>query len=198
MELDPVTEVDLTTGVVTRRRVEPDEARRVLGGRGLVALGLLGRPAADPLSPDNPLLVFAGLLTGTAVPASSRVHIGARSPLTSLSGSSNVGGRIGRALRRAAVGGLVVRGAARRPSYLLLSQGGLEIRRASPSARLDAAHRPRRRAPRAPRLHRHRPRTRRRPHRPRRRHGVETAQGHRGRPAAGGRGHAKPQDARLP
>ena len=111
----------------------------MLGGRGLVALGLLDQPAADPFSPDNPLLVFAGLLTGTAVPASSRVHIGARSPLTGLSGSSNIGGRVGRALRRVGVSGLVVRGAAQRPSYLLLSEDELEILPAGELWGLDTA-----------------------------------------------------------
>lgn len=127
MDLDPVIDVDLTTGAVTRRPVAAEDARLVLGGRGLVALGLLDQPAADPLSPENPLFVFAGLLTGTAVPTSSRVHIGARSPLTGLSGGSNVGGKMGRALRRTGVSGLVVRGAAQRPSYLLLSERGVEI-----------------------------------------------------------------------
>jgi aldehyde:ferredoxin oxidoreductase len=127
MDLDPIVDVDLTTGAAVRRRVDPDEARLVLGGRGLVAFGMLDQPPADPLSPDNPFLVCAGLLTGTAVPASSRVHVGARSPLTGLSGSSNIGGKIGWALRRVGVSGLVVRGAAPRPSYLLLSEQGLEI-----------------------------------------------------------------------
>jgi aldehyde:ferredoxin oxidoreductase len=127
MDLNPVLDVDLSTGVVTKRPVDPDRARLVLGGRGLVALELLDRHTADPLSPENPLLVFAGLLTGTSLPSSARVHVGARSPLTGLSGSSNIGGRFGRALRRAGVSGLVVRGAARRPSYLLVSEDGAEV-----------------------------------------------------------------------
>jgi aldehyde:ferredoxin oxidoreductase len=127
MELDPFIDVDLTTSTVACRTVDPDRVQRGLGGRGLVALGLLDQPPADPLSPQNPLLVFGGLLTGTTLPSSARVHVGARSPLTGFSGSSNVGGRFGRALRRAGFSGFVVRGAAQRPSYLLLSDGGLEI-----------------------------------------------------------------------
>ena len=128
-----ILDVDLTTGAVTRRRPDDDGLRAVLGGRGFVARLLLDETGSDvdPLSPANPLLVFTGLLTGTRAPTSSRVHVGARSPLTGLLGSSNVGGEVGRALRRNGVFGIVLRGRAQRPAYLLVENGDVGLRDAT-------------------------------------------------------------------
>jgi aldehyde:ferredoxin oxidoreductase len=70
----------------------------------------------DPLGEENVLLYSCGLLTGTAAPSSSRLHVGARSPLTGLLGSSNVGGYLGAELRAAGVQTLLIRGRARHRS----------------------------------------------------------------------------------
>ena len=68
----------------------------------------------DPLGSENDLLFSCGLLTGTAAPAPSRLHVGARGLL----GSSNVGGHLGAELRAAGVQVLRIRGRARRPVML--------------------------------------------------------------------------------
>ena len=75
--------------------------RQYLGGRGYNVQFLFHNLAAhvDPLSPENLLLFSCGLLTGTAAPSSARLHINARSPLTGILGSSNVGGGFGAQLR---------------------------------------------------------------------------------------------------
>ena len=97
--------VDLTAGQLERREYPADLARQCLGGRGANAWFLARHVGAgiDPLGAENVLLLSCGLLTGTAAPSSSRLHVGARSPLTGLLGSSNVGGYLGTALRAAGV-----------------------------------------------------------------------------------------------
>jgi aldehyde:ferredoxin oxidoreductase len=124
-----ILEIDLGSGAMVRRPPDLTELRTVVGGRGLVALNLLREvgPQVDPLSPANSLFFFTGLLTGTRAPGSSRLHVGARSPLTGLSGSSSVGGEAGRALRRNGIFGLVLRGAAAHPVYLTITDGEAEL-----------------------------------------------------------------------
>ena len=115
-------------------------ASRFLGGRGLNARQLLERvgPGTDPLGPENVLILSCGLLTGTQAPASSRLHVGARSPLTGLLGSSNVGGHFGAELRAAGFQSVLIRGRAERPVVLWLHDGRVEIRDADDLWSLDA------------------------------------------------------------
>jgi aldehyde:ferredoxin oxidoreductase len=117
--------VDLDRGQAERRAFPEELARQFLGGRGVNAW-FLTREDADDL-----LVMSCGLLTGTAAPSSSRLHISARSPLTGLLGSSNVGGYLGAELRSYGVRTLMIRGRAEHPSYLYLDGERAEIRDAS-------------------------------------------------------------------
>ena len=127
--LGVIVDVDVGTGAITQRQPTETELRALLGGRGFVAHALLdhGGDRVDPLAPDNPLLLFTGLLTGSRAPASSRVHLGARSPLTGLSGSSSVGGELGQALRRNGLFGLTLHGRAKHPVYVLVTGGEVTL-----------------------------------------------------------------------
>jgi hypothetical protein len=115
IKVDSVNEmlvVNLTTEEMARTDLPEPLARRFLGGRGFNAR-LLARhvgPGTDPQGPGNVLALSCGLLTGTQAPASSRLHVSARSPLTGLLGSSNVGGHFGAELRAAGVQTLLVKG----------------------------------------------------------------------------------------
>ncbi len=122
--------VDLTSREVKVADFPEDLAPRFLGGRGLNARQLLEHvgPGTDPLGPENVLILSCGLLTGTQAPASARLHVGARSPLTGLLGSSNVGGHFGAELRAAGFQSVLVRGRAERPVVLWVHDGKVEIR----------------------------------------------------------------------
>ena len=85
-------------------------------------------PGTDPLGPENVLTVSAGLLGGTLAPSSGRCHIGAKSPLTGLLGSSNMGGFFAPELRFAGIDHLVITGKADHPVYLWIDDGEIEIR----------------------------------------------------------------------
>jgi len=75
-------------------------------------------------------MVSAGLLGGTLASASSRTHIMAKSPLTELLGSANMGGFFGPELRWAGFDHLVIKGKAEKPIYLWIHNGEIEIRNA--------------------------------------------------------------------
>jgi len=113
--------------------------RQYLGGRGYNVQYLYHHlpTHAAPLSPENLLLFSGGLLTGTAAPASARLHINARSPLTGILGSSNVGGGFGAALRSCGIQTLIVRGRAPEPVYLWIDGDSVEIRNAKSIWGLD-------------------------------------------------------------
>ena len=121
--------VDLQSEIVSREPLTHKMIQSVLGGFGLNTWYLYHHLKGDigALDSDNILMLSCGLLTGTAVPASSRVHLSARSPLSGLMGSSNVGGHLGAKLRSLNVASLIVRKRADEPSYLLLNQEGVTL-----------------------------------------------------------------------
>ena len=129
LDLGRIIDIDLTAGSWDARPVSLEAVNRLVGGRGLNVAHLMETVAADtdPLGPENPLTVTCGLLTGTAAPASSRIHINARSPLTGLLGSANVGGGMGVALRRWGVFSLRIRGASAEPVRLIIGDNGITL-----------------------------------------------------------------------
>ena len=82
----------------------------------------------DPLGPENVLMLSAGLLTGTGIPSSARLHINALSPLTGLLGSSNIGGGFGAQLRANGLQSVILRGKSPHPAYLYIDGDSVQIR----------------------------------------------------------------------
>ena len=64
-----------------------------LGGRGLTSIMINAEVPAtcDPLGPENKLIFAPGVLSGTSLVNTSRVSIGAKSPLTGTIKESNAG-----------------------------------------------------------------------------------------------------------
>jgi aldehyde:ferredoxin oxidoreductase len=85
-----------------------------LGGRGLTSIMINEEVPAqcDPLGPDNKLIFAPGLLSGTPLPNTSRISIGAKSPLTGGIKESNAGGTVAAALGRLGITAVVIEGQA--------------------------------------------------------------------------------------
>jgi aldehyde:ferredoxin oxidoreductase len=85
-----------------------------LGGRGLTSIMINSEvpPKCDPLGPDNKLIVAPGLLSGTPLVNTSRISIGAKSPLTGGIKESNAGGTIAAALGRLGITAVIIEGQA--------------------------------------------------------------------------------------
>ncbi len=92
--------------------------RRYAGGRGLIAHYLLEYvpTGADPLGPDNILVIAPGVITGAPVPGAGRHSVGAKSPLTGGFGESESGGYWGAELKRAGWDAIVFHGVSPLPS----------------------------------------------------------------------------------
>ena len=125
--------INLTTGEVEVKPIPLEVRKKFLGGRGLDAYLLLNhsKKGCDPLGPDNPLIISAGILTATCASATARSHIMAKSPLTGLLGSANMGGFWGPELAWAGFHHLVIKGKAEKPSYLFIHDEKIEIRDAA-------------------------------------------------------------------
>jgi aldehyde:ferredoxin oxidoreductase len=125
-----ILRVDLTDGKIEIEEPAESFYRRYLGGSGFVGYYLLKEipKGADPLGPDNLLIMAGGTLTGAPVAGSGRSAVGAKSPLTGGYGEADVGGFFGAEMRRAGFDAVVVRGKAPSPVYLWIHDGEAEIR----------------------------------------------------------------------
>ncbi len=92
-----VLTVDLTSRQVSTYPWTDRDRELYLGGKVMAAKIMYDTvgPEVEPFSPDNPLVVTTGPLTGTGAPSSSRFNISTLSPLTNLLASSNCGGTSG-------------------------------------------------------------------------------------------------------
>ncbi|UCH98572.1 MAG: aldehyde ferredoxin oxidoreductase family protein [Candidatus Aminicenantes bacterium] len=125
--------IDLSTGKIEIKPIPVDVRRKFLGGRGLDAYLLYNHTekGCDPLGPKNTLMISGGFLTATCASATARTHIMAKSPLTGLLGSANMGGFFAPELAWAGFHHLVIKGKAKNPVYLRIHNGEIEIRDAS-------------------------------------------------------------------
>lgn len=109
----------------------PDEQLRIfLGGRAFGAYHLLKEvPAgADPLGPDNKLIIATGVLTQSKLSGANRFSVLAKSPLTGGYGESEAGGWFGPELVATGYNAVILEGQAERPVYLWIHDGQAEIR----------------------------------------------------------------------
>ncbi len=125
--------VNLTTGKISDEPLNKEWCKLFIGGSGYACRYLIDKVGkdTDPLGPANVLLVITGPLTGTASPTSGRWVVCSKSPLTGLWGESNCGGDFGAQLRFTGYDGIVVTGAAAKPTYLYINNGKAELRDAS-------------------------------------------------------------------
>ena len=126
--------VDLTTGKSHDEPLNEKYAAQHIGGAGLAARYLYDAIDArtDPLGPANPLIFMTGPLDATAAPSAGRFVVVARSPQTGLYGEANAGNFFGPDLKLAGYDGIIVRGKSPTPVYLLIRDGKVELRDATP------------------------------------------------------------------
>ena len=130
-----VLNVDLSSQEVWEEGLDWDLAADYIGGRGLAAKMIFDKlkPGADPLGPENVLVLATGPLTGTQAPACGRSVLASKSPLTGTIFDSNSGGLIGPELKRAGYDAVIISGSSEEPVYLAILDGRAELR---PAGRL--------------------------------------------------------------
>ena len=122
--------IDLTTGDIQTQPIPLEVRKKFLGGRGLDAYLLYNhtKKGCDPMGPDNVLIISGGILAATCASATARTHVMAKSPLTGMLGSANMGGFFSPELAWAGFHHLVIKGKAKNPVYIYIHNGEIEIR----------------------------------------------------------------------
>ncbi|MDZ4246195.1 MAG: aldehyde ferredoxin oxidoreductase N-terminal domain-containing protein, partial [Dehalococcoidia bacterium] len=137
-----ILRVNLTDGSVKEENTpDPEILRKYPGGQALAELILMHELPEDitPLSPENLLVFMSGPISGTGktpggtaytvTTFSNITHFGAEGIGAITSGSAM--GYFGPYLKFAGYDGLIVSGAAKKPVYLWINNGKVEIRDAS-------------------------------------------------------------------
>ncbi|MDK2878925.1 MAG: aldehyde:ferredoxin oxidoreductase [Thermoanaerobacteraceae bacterium] len=125
-----ILRIDLSSGVITIEEKEESFYRNLLGGRNIAAYMMLKEipKDANPLGPENKLIIATSVLTGTPIPGSSRFTVAAKSPLTGGFGESEAGGWWGPELKFAGYDAIIVEGRAPKPVYIWIKNEKVEIR----------------------------------------------------------------------
>jgi aldehyde:ferredoxin oxidoreductase len=126
--------VDLTHGEIRKEPLDFGLAEKFIGGFGLTVKLACDRikPGTDALSPDNPIVLGAGPLVGTSLPATSRVYAVTKLPASETVGWCGGGGvTFGYLLKNAGYDHVVIEGRADRPVYLKIVDNEVEVRDAA-------------------------------------------------------------------
>src|SRR6059058_3974001 len=121
--------IDLTQGSSSWVPLPEGVLRRFLGGVGL-ATYLMHREApsgVDPLAAAAPLVFSLSPLVGTPLTTSAKFAVVAKSPLTERLNDALSSSHFALAAKKAGFDALVVTGACREPSVLVLDDGAMRI-----------------------------------------------------------------------
>ena len=128
-----ILHVDLTHGELKVEQPPEEFYRFYMGGSALgLHYVLKNTPAhADPLGPENMLVLALGVITGAPIAGQSRMTAVAKSPLTDAIGDSQSGGFWPAELKFAGFDAIVLHGRAPVPVYLWIHDGQAELRSAA-------------------------------------------------------------------
>lgn len=129
-----ILRVDLSTGKITKEPTSPQMARDFVGGRGFGAYFLYKEVPqnADPLGPENKLIVSTGPFSGMLIPGGGKCDWTTKSPLTGGYASASMGGLFTAEMKYAGLDSIILEGISPKPVYLFIDDRKIELRDATP------------------------------------------------------------------
>jgi aldehyde:ferredoxin oxidoreductase len=129
-----ILRVNLTTSKITKQPTPPELARDFIGGRGFGAYHLFKEVPknADPLGPENKLIISTGPLSGLMVPGAGKCDWTTKSPLTGGYADASLGGHFTAEMKYAGIDTIILEGVSPKPVYLLIDDDKIQL--------LDAAN----------------------------------------------------------
>ena len=130
-----ILHIDLTTGKTHVEPLNEDYAKKYIGGIGLGMRLWLdhSKPEVDPFSPENPLILTTGPVSGSVWPTGGNGHaFVAKSPQSYGVGEAKSHGSFGTELKRAGYDAVIFKGAAEKPVYVWIDDDSVQL--------LDASH----------------------------------------------------------
>ena len=123
--------VNLTDNIIRKIKVKDEIFKKYLGGVGLATWlfynEIKDNPNIDPFAPENPLILATGPYQGTPIPGSGRGVFVSKSPLTGIWGESNIGGDLAFNLKTCGLDAIIIKGKAKKPCLIYVSEGNIEI-----------------------------------------------------------------------
>lgn len=129
-----ILKVDLSTGKTQVEPLNEDYAKKYIGGIGLGMRLWLdhSRPGVDPLSPENPLILATGPISGTMWPTGGNGHaFVSKSPASYGVGEAKAHGSFGTEIKRAGYDAIIFKGKAEKPVYLWIDDDAVQLLDAS-------------------------------------------------------------------
>ena len=130
-----ILHIDLTTGKTHVEPLNEEYAKKYIGGIGLGIRLLLdhSKPGVEPFSPENPLILATGPISGTMWPTGGNGHaFVSKSPQSFGVGESKAHGSFGTELKRAGYDAVIFEGKAEKLVYVWIDDDSVQI--------LDASH----------------------------------------------------------
>jgi aldehyde:ferredoxin oxidoreductase len=122
--------INLSTGKTTVEPLNEEYAKKYIGGIGLGMRLYLDHSKAgvDPFSPDNPLILTTGPISGTMWPTGGNGHtFVSKSPQTFGVGESKAHGSFGTEMKRAGYDAIIIKGKAEKPVYLWVDDDSIQL-----------------------------------------------------------------------
>jgi aldehyde:ferredoxin oxidoreductase len=117
-----ILRVNLSDGKVSKEPTPAQLAREFIGGRGFGAYFIFKEvpKGADPLGPENKLIISTGPLSGMLVPGGGKCDWTTKSPLTGGYASASMGGHFTAEMKYAGIDTIILEGVSPKPVYLLI------------------------------------------------------------------------------
>ncbi|MBW2090695.1 MAG: hypothetical protein JRI34_01035 [Deltaproteobacteria bacterium] len=122
--------VDLTNGEITQEPLDIALFEKFIGGLGLTVKLAYDHinPGYDALAPENPIVLGAGPLVGTSLPATSRIYAVTKLPVSGAIGWCGGGGvNFGCMLKNAGFDHVIIKGRAKEPVILQIIDDDVRI-----------------------------------------------------------------------
>ena len=128
-----ILRVNLTTGTITKEPTPADLARDFIGGRGFGIYFLLKEvpKGANPLGPENKLIISSGPISGMMIPGGGKCDWTTKAPLTGGYASASMGGHFTAEMRYAGLDSIILEGISPKPVYLFIDNDKIELRDAA-------------------------------------------------------------------
>jgi aldehyde:ferredoxin oxidoreductase len=128
-----ILRVNLTEGKISKEPTPAQLARDFIGGRGFGIYWLFKEVPrhADPLGPDNKLIISTGPLSGMLVPGGGKCDWTTKSPLTGGYADASMGGHFTAELKYAGIDTIILEGASPKPVYLFIDNDKIQLLDAS-------------------------------------------------------------------
>jgi len=128
-----ILRVNLTNGTFTKESTPADLARDFIGGRGFGIYFLLKEvpTGADPLGPENKMIISSGPISGMMIPGGGKCDWTTKAPLTGGYASASMGGHFTAEMRYAGLDSIILEGISPKPVTLFIDDDKIELQDAA-------------------------------------------------------------------